>query len=204
MTPNSNLPALSRSFAGYDISVPAVFAPGDTLDADAANWVNGQIATVVGNAFGGALRRARETLDAERAKAFKAKTYTGPVDEKGKPAPATNADVCADPAAKFAEIFADYSLASNRGSGEAKTSDPVASLVRTLATQAVKAKIIAKGLKVRDFITLKVTQDGEEMSKLTALVNDYIAAHPELHDTAQSTIDNVRAEGASEDIDLAA
>lgn len=177
MQRNETLPALQRKFLGHEVTVPQAFAAGDTLDADSAAWVNSQIATVIGNATGGYFRRSGEKPTAKAVQS------------------------------KLDEIFAEYNLSGNRGTGEGKQgSDPVASLVKMLATQAVKARIVAKGLKVRDFVTTKVTdEDGNEVSKLTQLIAQYIENHPELRDTAEAQINSVREEASEDtDIDLAA
>jgi hypothetical protein len=186
MQANPNLAPLSREFVGAQVSVPQAFAPGDTLTADAAAWLNGQLATVIGNATGGFFRRHKEAYLKEGGKE---KDYTAPCSVQ----------------AKFDELFADYSLSGNRGSGGvAQSADPVASLARTIATNIVKAKIIAKGLKVKAFMDAKVTDDdGSTISKFTQLVNAEMEKNGEAHTaTAQAQIDGSRDDGDDSDFSL--
>lgn len=177
MIANPKLHALSREFAKFPITVPAVFAPGDTLDANAASWVNGQIATAIGNQFSGILRRANEA---------------------GKPVEFTDTYTPQD---HFNELFEEYSFSGNRGSGTgAVPRDPIAALVQFLAKEAIKAKIKAKGLKVKDFMSAKVDVGGEEVSKFMLLVEEYTEKHPELYDTAKAQLD--AADTSDDDLDL--
>lgn len=176
MTPNPSAPILKREFAGSSFEVPGVFVPGDTLDATAAAWINGQLATVIGNAFGGILRRA---------------------EKAGKPIDKDNYG------ALFASTYADYSLSGNRGTGAPKASaDPVTRLMRELATAEVKAKIVAKRLKVKDFMDAKVTHVGTEMSKLQSLILQFTAANEDsLRARAEAALD-ATSETSTDDLDI--
>lgn len=180
MQANPKLIALKRKFAGHDVIVPAVFAPGDALTEPQAGWINGQIATVIGNAFGGALRRAKEA---------------------GKPLEATEGWTAQE---HFNELFAEYEFSGNRrgdGSGSV-TRDPVQALVIFLAKEAIKAKIKAKGLKVKDFMDAKVEVGGETVSKFTLLTEEYIEKHPELEDAARAQLEAQAPDSDDDDLDL--
>jgi len=188
-TPNTSLPTLTREFAGISITVPSTFAEGHALSKDEAGWVNSQLATVVGNQFGGYIRRAKEALDAKRLEAFKAKKYDGPMDETGKrPAPATFADLGWDAQKVFTDLYTDYDLAGNRRGDGTPARDPVTSLVNFLASEAIKAKLKAKSLNIRTYMTTKMVVDGEEITAFANLVNQYIDAHPELVDQAKAQL----------------
>lgn len=202
--PYENAPTTLRTFAGVECAVPEVFAEGATLTGNARKWANTQVGTVVGNAFGSRVRKGCEALDAERKEAFKKKAYDGPLGEDGKPAPATAFDLWEDPAAEFARQFAEYELGAGRAAGEGKAStDPVATLVRTLATAEIKRRILSKGRKVKEFMDAKVTVDGEEISAFSNLVNQFIAAHPELEDTARAQLDALAGStDSNDDLDL--
>lgn len=200
---NTSLPPMKRNFAGIEFLVPQAFDVGHALTADEASWVNSQLATVVGNQFGGYVRRAIEAINDSRTKAHKAKTYDGPLDDSGKrPAQATFADLGWNAEETFNDLFTEYSFAGNRrGDGTTVARDPVTALVQFLAKEAIKAKIKAKGLKVKTFMDTKVhTPDGEEISKFMELVGQYIAAHPELTDTAKAQL--AADSDTSDDLDL--
>lgn len=201
---NPSVPTTKREFLGISFDVPGAFAPGDTLDETTAKWANFMVGSVVGNSYAGDVRRELAKLNAERAAAFKAKTYDGPLDEKGKPAAATPADLSTDHASAFAEKYANFKLGvSNRSSAAPKGADPTATLAHTLATLAVKALIIKSGRKVKDFMDAKVTVDGEEVSKFSALVADYKAAHPELIDQARAQLGDIAgSDGDTGGLDL--
>lgn len=171
-TPNTALEALDRTFYDADVKVPQFFDTGHALTADEAEWANGQLATTIGNRVGSRIRALQK----------------------------------ADPKAKFDvqklvdEVFASYDFAGNRGTGEGKAAaDPAASIVRKLAEVAIKAKIVAKGLRVRDFMTTMVKVGEEEVSKLKALTDQYIENHPELRDQAEAQLADAKAAGEAED-----
>ncbi len=176
---NTTLPTLARKFAGHDITVPAVFGPNDTLSAHAAAWANSQLATVLGNAMGGHIRRAKEA---------------------GKP---ITFDATHTPQALFDDIFADYSFEPSRGTGSGPR-DPVEALMAVLAKEDVKARILKKGLKVRDFMSAKVTigegDSAEEISKFTLLVEEYLDLKADsLRARAEASLG---ADEADDDFDL--
>jgi len=200
-TINTSNPTLSRKFAGHDIAVPTYFASGQALTDNEAKWANSVLATVTGNAFGGAIRRALETIDTERAKAFKAKKYDGPMDETGKkPAPATFADLNWEPQAKFNEVFANYTLGeSNRGSGTSGGADPVSQLIRTFSVMDIKARLAAKKLSPGPFYKAPATVEGYK-SKWEELVGENIKAK---HDVfkAQAEAQLAQIKGTDTDAD---
>src|SRR4029077_4198418 len=110
---------------GLQVEMPSVFAEGHVLTANKAKWMTASVASTVGNAYGGDVRRALETLDKEREAAVEAKTYTGPyaLNKDGaptkKPAKAAVADLDWDHQAKLLEKFAGYELgAQTRGVGK--------------------------------------------------------------------------------------
>lgn len=199
--PYENAPTVTRTFADVTVLVPAIFAPGHALSANEAKWANTMVGTVVGNAFGSRVRNGLKALDAERKAAVKAKKYDGPYAEDGKsPAPATLADIVADPIAAFNELYESYELGAGRAMGEGKAAtDPVTTLVRTLATAEIKRRILSKGRKVKEFMDAKVTVVGEEISAFSNLVNQFIAAHPELEDTARAQLEALAQSDTSEE-----
>lgn len=198
--PYENAPTVSRTFADVTVSVPAVFAPGHSLTPNEAKWANTMVGTVVGNAFGSRVRNGIKALDAERKAAHKAKAYTGPLGEDGKPAPATVTDIFTNPSAEFTALYESYELGAGRAMGEGKAAtDPVGALVRTLASAEIKRRILSKGRKVKEFMEAKVTVDGEEISAFSNLVNQFIAAHPELEDTARAQLEALASSDTSEE-----
>lgn len=194
---------VNHEFQDTALGVPYTFAEGHALTAPEALQLNRYVATAVGNAWGAAIRRQLAKVNADRAAAVKAKSYTGPttVDEKGKtvPAPATFADIgLTDPQATFDAAFASYSLGV-RATAE-DSSDPTEKMVRSIATLKVKALIQSKGLKVRDFQLAKGT-DGET-SKFNELVDNYIAKNTEWLASAAAAQLAAIANGPSDDIDI--
>ncbi len=141
-------PTLSRKYCGVSVSVPAAFTEGHVATAKEAAWFSGILATAVGNAFA-----ARER--------------TGKlVDAKGKPlSDEAKAQV-------FYDMFEAYEPGGTTRAPKA-SSDPVTSLVHTLAQAAVKALIVRNGLKVKDYMSAKVTYNDKEMSKFSEQVARY-------------------------------
>jgi len=94
---------------------------------------------------------------------------------KNKVKDATELSDFGDLQALFNAKYAAYAPGeSNRGSGTGTASaDPIERMVRTLATEEAKARIIANGYKVRDFVLAK-SADGTQ-SKLAEFVAKLIA-----------------------------
>lgn len=204
-------PTKAYTFADIAFTVPQPYAAGAVLTAPEAAFLNQSIASRVGNGYGGEVRRALTLLNAERAAQHKAKTYAGPTvtDDKGRvhPAPATTSDLTNedgtpwDHASKFASRYADFIVGeSNRGSGTSVGSTPLNRLMRTLASEDVKSRIIARGLKVQDFMRAKVTVDGETISKFEDLVSKNLTTQDErFRSMAQSQLDQL-AGGVEDDL----
>lgn len=183
-------PTLTRKFmGGIEFKVPAVFEPGHALTAPETKWVNSQVASVVANQYAGLVRRTDAAeLKAHLAAGGKEKDFVSSTESWDHPA-------------KFLEEFTDYELGvSSRGTGTA-SSDPLTRMVHTLATEAVKARILAKGLKVNDFMRSKVTVEGEEVSKFIQLVGAYKSQfEDDLKAQAQAQLDALQAD--EDDFDL--
>lgn len=158
------------NFKFYDqpVTLPLVYAAGQTLDDNLAKFLNQQVATTVGNRFGAQVRKELEVVDAERAKAAKEGTYTGPtvdvLDAKGnvkgtKPAPATAADLGWDFQARIEEVFANFTpgVSARGGGGSGTSADPVAAEIRRLAGVAVRDVYKAKGVNYQAM--LKATKE---------------------------------------------
>lgn len=201
-------PRHDYKFSGIPIKVPHPFASGHTLSTGEAHFLNRQLASYVGNGYSGEIRRELKKIDDERAAAFKAKTYTGPLtepDAKGKqfPAPATPTDLSWDHQAEFDAKFDGYVLGeSNRGSGETSTKDPVAQFAHTIASAKVKELIKAKGLKVTQF-TASSTNNDQGVSKFGQLVAQYIAANSWVEELAKSQVEAMNA-ASGVDLDVIA
>jgi len=156
------------NFKFYDqaVTLPLVYSAGQSLDDNLAKYLNQAVATSVGNRYGAKIRRALEDLNTERAAAFKAGTYTGPMDESGKkpvPAAATVADLGWNHQAEIEAVFTDFEpgVSGRGGGGGAASADPVAAEVRRLAGVAVRDLYKAKGIKYMDM--LKAEKEGKSM-----------------------------------------
>lgn len=203
---DTSTPTAKRTYIGVDFSVPMPFTEGHALTGPEAKWVNATLATVVGNAYAGSVRRAVVTLNhsaikaAFGDKAAAAYAADNKVVPKGYVAK-TAADLQDwDHAARFAETFASYELGvSNRGSGgSATSSDPIGSMVNTLATAELKRRILAKGLKVRTLQTTKGV-DGST-SKFDELKAALIARDGDaLRAQAEATLASLAASDADTD-----
>lgn len=198
---NPDTPRVERKFAGVTFQVPYPFAEGHTLTSLQASWVNSALASTLGNHYAGDTRRRIAELDTERAEAFKAKTYSGPMDASGKkPAPATIADLGWDHQAKFDAKFAAYQLGvSNRGEAEAR--DPLSNFANSIAAGKVKELIAKKGLKVSTFQKADARDKDNYSSRYTELVAEYRAANPWVDALAQSQLDTMaNADGGEMDL----
>lgn len=170
---------LSRESYGIPLSIPVVFDGEAILTPEQSAWASGQVATVTINAFGALVRRQLAAEDAKRAEAHKAKTYEGPMDEKGKhPAPATVPDLKGvDWQAEFDTIFADYELKPSTrgtGSGSKAATDPVSSLARSLAEMDLIARIQLSGKTTVAALRKVVMPDGRR--KFTHFVDQQFAS----------------------------
>ena len=155
---DASTPRSTREFAGHKIAAPTPFTEGHPLTANEASWLNTQVGGVVGNAFGGAIRRAVASTTVDRIKAAipagKKQDAAVAAFNKSGTLPdgvtaATPADLGWDMQATYDKLFGDYTLGeSNRGSGGSSTSDPVEALIRTFSVLDIKARLAAKGLKV--------------------------------------------------------
>jgi len=204
-------PTIARKFVDMSFNVPAPYAEGHALTALEAKWMNGAVLSAVGNAYAGAIRRAVSALTVNRIeaaitspekqkKAVEAFTKRGTVPEGVTAAKAS--DLNWDHQARFLAAYAEYELGkSNRGSGTGSSTsvNPVESLTRFLAEQAVKAILVSKGLKVGTFIKAR-SADGST-SKLNELVAQYIERHPELEEQAKAQVE-ANAVSADEDEDI--
>jgi hypothetical protein len=136
---------MDREYQGIALKVPTGYDLID--DADFRQWVYTQTATVVGNAFGGFLRRKLETVNKERT-------------AEGKKPLADAAALKLDFQAEFDRIFSEYTYApSERTPGGKATTDPIKSLALALAEIDLIAKIKAKGLTPAAFRKVKM-EDG--------------------------------------------
>lgn len=142
---DTNAPMVDRKFSGLDFKVPYVYSEGHALTKPEAAWLNSNLASVVGNAFSGDIRRGLAALNKAKRDEF--------VKGGGKP---KDYKEITDPSAlgwdfqkEFAAKFSDYELGeSHRGQGGGNASDPVSQLVRMFSTVDVKQRLAAKGFKV--------------------------------------------------------
>jgi hypothetical protein len=187
------------------IQVPYTFTEGHALTAPEASFLNRNVAGALINTLGTSIRNKLAALDADRAKEFKAKTYTGPTitDEKtGKVsfAPATMADLSTDWQAEFDAKFADYAVGeTNRGEGTGASNDPVASEAHHIAGQKVREAIKAKGYKISDFHAAK---DENGVSKFNLAVARFIEKNDWVMTMAKRNVDERAQATASAADDL--
>lgn len=140
----TDTPRVERKFSGIDFTVPYVFAEAHALTKPEAAWLNSNLASVVGNAFSGDIRRGLAALNKAGLEAHvkgggKPKDYKEVTDPKA---------LRWDFQKEFDTKFAEYELGeSNRGTGGGAAS-PVDQLVRMFSTVDVKARLAKKGLKV--------------------------------------------------------
>lgn len=172
---DTSTPRITRKFSDIEFSVPAPFPEGHTLSANEAKFLNSTLASVVGNAYSGDIRRAKEA---------------------GK-------DVSIwDHQALFEAKFADYELGvSNRGDGTGTAASPLDRTIAFLASEDVKARLIAKGFKVG---VIQRTKNADGVSKFAELVAKNIEDnHERFAAQAQAMLD-AQPDVASEDDDLLA
>lgn len=195
------------NFKFYDqpVTLPLIYSAGMTLDENLAKFLNQQVATSVGNRFGAQVRKELEVVDAERAAAFKAGTYTGPMDESGKkpvPAKATAADLGWDFQAKIEEVFTAFTpgVFQRGGGGGATASDPVAAEIRRLAGVAVRDVYKAKGVNYQAM--LKATKE-DGRSAYAHHVDQYVALkHDQLKAIVEAQFAAMAAAKSDDGLDL--
>ena len=198
-------PRAKYKVQGLAVEMPLVFVEGYALGSNEAKWANGALASTVGNAYGGDVRRAVEALNKAREEAHKAGTYTGAMDAKGKkPAPATVADLTSedgspwDHQARILDKFANYVLGSQtRGVGKSLLDE----IAHNLATAWVKNYLKTKGKSIKLFMDTKNAEHGSEFARLVA---DYLAKrHDEVYAQAQAQIDAANEPvGEGDELDL--
>ena len=92
---SANAPTDAYKVQGVSLQLPRAYFDGAVLTADEASWMNRQLGNVVTNSYSSGIRRQLSEIDESRAASWKAKKYTGPMDEAGKkPAAATILDLC--------------------------------------------------------------------------------------------------------------
>jgi hypothetical protein len=191
----SETPTIERKFYDITFQVPAPFAAGHTLTANEANWMNSNVASVIGNAYSGDIRRA---MQAHNEAALKAHTEAGGKAKDFKPAE----DVSVlgwDHAAKFAEKYAGYELGvTSRGGGSGEGSSPLSRTIMFLAAEDLKARMVRKGLKVANFYKA-AAQDGTKFKSRWAelLAQNIEAKRDEFTETATAML--AKAEDDAED-----
>lgn len=141
---DTNTPRLERKFSGVEFKVPAPFTEGHALTKGETAWLNSNLASVVGNAFSGDIRRG---LAAHNKTALEAHVKGGGKAKDFKPSD-DPAVLGWDMQKEFDLKFAEYELGeSNRGTGGA-ANDPLSQLIRMFSTVDIKARLAKKGFKV--------------------------------------------------------
>ena len=187
-------PRVAREYNGVTFSVPMPYGAGHALTPGEASYLNGVIATRMGNSHSAMLRRIATTAVNEGRKAG-----AKPLKPKPEHIEAAKASV-ADHQAWLDNAYASFTPGERtRGEG-GSGSTPIERLIRTLATEDVKARIIARGLKVQDFQRTKVTVVGEKVSKFSQLVEQLIERdHDRLAELAQRALDAQSADASEVD-----
>lgn len=162
-----------HKFSDIALKVPFIFTEGHTLSALEALFLNRQVASVVGNAFGGWVRRTTEKMTPKEKANFFSTT---------------------DFQAKFDEDFAAYELGANNRSSGGTSVDPLTRFARAIAEPKINELLKSKGIKVnkvREVIEANgkskhynlITQFIERNSWVTALAQQQL-------DAMASTTDN--------------
>lgn len=202
---STETPMVDRKFSGLDFKVPYVFAEGHALTKPEAAWLNSNLASVVGNAFSGDIRRGLAALNKAKLDEFvkgggKAKDYKEITDPVA---------LGWDFQKEFTAKFTDYELGeSNRGQGGGAANDPLSQLIRMFSTVDVKQRLAAKGYKVAPLYktpsNLK-NEDGSAKypSKWEELVQENILAKGEqFRAQAQAQLDSLTTtDGTTEGAD---
>lgn len=202
---SANAPTDAYKVQGVSLQLPRAYFDGAVLTADEASWMNRQLGNVVTNSYSSGIRRQLSEIDKSRAASWKAKKYTGPMDEAGKkPAAATILDLCDSKgrpidhqAAILAKFEAYHIGADNRGRGKgAKTTLDV--VARNIAAAWVKDYLRAHGQSIKKFTTAKNVEYGTEFGRLVA---NYLAKrHDYVYHQAEAQIAASRT--ASEGVEL--
>lgn len=190
-------PTITRKFYDMTFTVPAPFTSGHQLTAPEATFLNSTLASVVGNAFSGDIRRALVALNEEGEKAFIAAG-----GKKKDYAPVGIEALRWDFPAKFAERYADYELgASNRGSGAGTaSSDPLARMVNFIASEDLKAKLARKNLSVSRIYKAPATSDSGFKTKWAELLANNIEKNRETFTAqAQAQLDSITSDAEADD-----
>lgn len=174
-TIDPNSPRTALTVKGVTVQAPQPYAEGAILTALEASFLNKSLASVVANGFSTSIANSLKAGNEARAEQFKAKTYTGPLvtNDKGKEVPAdfTVADIEGfDAQSQYDARFSEYVVgASNRGSSEPKSTDPVAKFAHSIALEQVKKLLAAKGKKFRDVQKAPAT-DAKFKNKVDELI----------------------------------
>jgi hypothetical protein len=177
---DANLPRKDYVFAEAKVSAPVFFAPGHALTADQAAWASKELASTIGNGFGGDIRRAIAKLDAE---------------EPG--VKHTLTDLGWDMQSKYDERFAAYEFSGNSRS---PARDAAEAMAFSMAENIVAAmpKVVALGVT-----KLRRTKREDGRTVFTALVDQYLEKHPELLEQAKAVLAAAGdEEEASDELDL--
>lgn len=175
----SDTPRLSRTYQEQEVEVPAAYTAGHVLTEPEAGWVNSTVATIIGNGFGGYIRRQIAAVDKERAEAHKKGHYKGPTVEgknkKGEaialPAPATVDDIANfDPQAVFDDLYGKYVLAPG---ADKSASDPVSKMAMSIAEADLISRIKAKGHTVAAFRKAPASTDAHSSRFAEALAHRF-------------------------------
>lgn len=176
---DTNTPRVERTFSGIAFTVPFAFATAHVLTEPEAAWLNSNVASVVGNAFSGDIRRGlialnKAGLEAHVKGGGKPKDYKEVTDAKA---------LKWNFQSEFDKKFADYELGeSNRGQG-GSAATPEDQLVRMFSVMDVKARLAAKGFKVAPLYKAPSTiMDGDKPkypSKWEEMVSENIIAKGE-------------------------
>lgn len=193
---DTSTPTISRKFADHTFTVPAPFAEGHALTANEATFLNGQVASVVGNQFAGDIRRALAAYNKAQREALPKKEQASYVDT-------TDVSVLGwDMAARFAAKYAEYELGvSNRGGdGSGSANDALTRTVNFLNAEDMKARIIAKGLKVGAFQKAAASDPQYKTKWAELLAKNLEAKGDQFRATAQAQIDAAAANAGSDDL----
>lgn len=161
-------PRLARKVKTVPITIPAIFAEGVTLTGPTVAWANNALASQIVNSVGGAISEWLESANKDL--------------KKGE-APRTAADF-PDLQAFVDKLFSDRTLGVNarKGTGTGGGSDPLASLIRTIATTDAKARIVKAGYTVKAFMDTKTTgADGKPSTKYSDFIDHRIAVDGEAY-----------------------
>ncbi len=163
----ADAPRVTRKFYDMEFSVPYIFSEGHALTAPEAVFLNANLASVIGNAYSGDIRRAVLALNEEGEKAF--------IAAGGKKKDYTPLGVEAlgwDHQAKFADKFASYDMGVTRQGGGtgASTSSPLERMITFLAGEDLKAKFAKKSMKVSPFYKAEATEGSGFKSKWAELL----------------------------------